>query len=287
MADPRQYRLRLGQVVIGLTCPDEEFARSLGTYFDRPCDPAPCDVDLDLHLVPHLEDPPVPNSLIIHKRVDGDRFDIADGLIRGHYDADTGRGALHVKTILTNGLMTRVFEQILYQAFHSAIQRTGYDACLVHSSGVIHAGAGYLFVGPSGAGKRTVAQLSGDHRVLNDEMNLVAFGADGPRLVGVPFNGHFREKGPGEAPLAAILLLVQDDRHHLEPVGPAEAAGAIAAQVTPPVGLADGADPQTPQAMIDVGSRLALSVPVHKLHFRRDDGFWSVLAQHAGPMEKG
>jgi len=287
MADERHYRPRVGAVIIGLDSPDAAFAQSMAEYFAQASDEAEPHVRLDLTLVPHTENPEVPNSLILYKTVGPAGFDIADGLIRGHYDPSSGRGELHVKTILTNGLMTRVFEQILYQAFHSARQRAGYDACLIHSAGVIKDGHGFLFVGPSNAGKTTIAHLSADHTVLNDEMNLVEFRPDGVRLVSTPFNGHFRAKQAGAAPLAAVLLLSKGHEHALEPVGPGEAAAAIATQIAPPVGLDELADDTTPQTMLDLGSRLALATEIRKLLFTPDAGFWPLLTRDLGSDPRG
>lgn len=283
----RDYHLRLGQVVIGLRCPDTDFAKSMADYFAQTSDPAAPDVNLELNLVPHQEDPRVPNSLILTKTVTADGFDIADGLVRGHFDPVSGQGELHVKTILTNGLMTRVFEQILYQAFHSAVLRTGYDACLIHSAGVVRDGLGYLFVGPSDAGKSTIASLSLDATVLNDEMNLVEFGSDSPRIVTSPFNGHFTDKSPGEAPLTAIILPDKGLEHRIEPVGSGFAAAAIATQVAPPVPLETGATAGTNTAMLDVASRLVGLVPVKRLVFLPDAGFWPVVSHEFTPDQRG
>jgi len=277
MASAREYRLRVGEVVIGLVCPDAEFATSMAGYFAQGSDPADPTVSLDLDLVPHGDVPAIPNSLILAKTLTDDGFDIAGGLIRGRFDPQSGRGELHVKTILTNGLLTRVFEQILYQAWHSARARAGYDACLVHSSGVIHDGRGFLFVGPSEAGKTTVARLSQDRTVLNDEMNLIEFTARGPYLAGTPFNGHFRDKRPGRAALGAVLLLEQGREHRLAEVGPGLAAGAIAGQVAPPVGLDETAGPDTAAVMLESASRIVESAPVRRLVFLPDAGFWPLL----------
>jgi hypothetical protein len=219
----------------------------------------------------------VPNSLLLTKRADGDGFDIADGLIRGHFDAQAGRGRVVVRSTLLRGQMMRVFEQLIYQMFHSAVKRSGYPAVLVHSSGVVRDGRGYLFVGPSGMGKSTVAELSRAYAVLNDEMNLIEFADDGLTLVGTPFNGFFTAKVPGRAPLAAILLLEQAAAHAVAAADPAAAVAAVAAQITPPVGLQDLAPPETRNAMLDLADRLLRRLPARRLRFRRDPGFWDVI----------
>ncbi|MEZ4388875.1 MAG: hypothetical protein R3D98_15125 [Candidatus Krumholzibacteriia bacterium] len=285
MSSPAPYRLRLGEVVVELLCPDPDTAAALARYFDRPSDPAAPTVSLRLHMVEHDHQPTVPSSLILGKRLVPGGFDLAQGLVSGTYDPATGRGDLHVLDILSRGRMTRIFEQILYQAFHAACRRTGWDAALVHSSAVVRDGRGFLFVGPSDAGKSTIADLSGDALVLNDEMNLVEFRPGGPWLLASPFNGHYRHKRPGEAPLAAILLPHKGPRHRLEPVGPGEAAAHVAAQVAPPVPLDELADASTLTAMLDTATRLVQAVPVRRMVFLPDAGFWPEVLR-AFPLEQ-
>jgi hypothetical protein len=290
--DPGAYRLRVGEVVIELVCADPELAPALARYFASPDDPADPHVSLALHVVEHAEPPAVPSSLVLTKRVVGGGFDIADGLIRGAYDPATGRGELHVAAILTGGLMTRVFEQILYQAFHAALARSDWDAALVHSAGVVRDGRGYLFVGESGVGKTTIADLSRDAAVLNDEMNVIAFDAAGPRLLASPFNGHYRDKQPAAAPLsaaplAAVLLPRHADAHRVEDVGAGRAAAEVAAQVCPPVTLDAAADQRTTAAMLDTATRLVSAAPVRRLLFRPDAGFWPLLIDAFTPDPRG
>ncbi len=277
MAIPDAYRLRIGATVLELQGPDPAFAEALAQYFMQASDPAAPDISLAIELVSDDPPPPVPSSLVLTKTLTPAGFDIAGGLVRGRFDADSGHGVLQVASILTSGRMTRVFEQILYQAFHSARLRRGYDAALIHSAGVISGGRGYLFVGASEAGKTTIAGLADGRTVLNDEMNLVEFGPDGVQAVGTPFNGFFRTKQPGRAPLGGILLLDKGSGHGLSPVGPGEATATVAAQVAPPVALEAVASDTTTAAMLDTAARLVHHAPVRRLTFARDPGFWPLL----------
>lgn len=275
--DHALYRLRLGRAVIGLTGSEPGFDGFLAQYFGCPSDPGPATITVGITLDRDPGPCPVPNSLLLTKSVDGDRFTIDGGLIRGRWDEAAGRGEVTVRSTLLRGRMMRIFEQFVYQMFHSAARRLSYRAALVHAAGVVRDGRGYLFVGPSGAGKSTVAALSAMHLVLNDEMNLVELDERPPRLVGTPFNAFFPGKRPGAAPLAAVLLLEQAAEHALLPAEPARAAADLAAQVAPPVGLGDPAPPGIHDAMLTAAMSLLERVPAHVLRFRPDAGFWDLV----------
>lgn len=288
---PGSYRLAVGDAVIALECPQDGLASGLAAWFGRAsADPAlPAQVTLELVVAAHDDQPRFPRSLLTTKRLlPGGGFDIADGLITGSFDAATGRGGLRVKAALLQGRYTRIFEQALYQAFVSASRRLERPGFLVHSSAVVVAGQGFLFVGPSGAGKSTIARLSAGRHVLGDEINLVRPGDGGWEVVGTPFNGLFREKRPGRAPLSAVLLLEHGPGHELGDPVPADAVATLAAEIVPPVGLDEAPGPATLPAMVDLARDLAGQTTLKVLSFAPDAGFWRPLAAAFGlPPEPG
>jgi hypothetical protein len=276
MAD--EYRIDIGGVVIGVGCPQSGLAEGLERWFGRPSAPAAPHLHLDLEIVPHDDEPALPQSLLTTKRLDGDgRFDIADGLLRGRYDRAARRGEIQAKQVLTTGRLPRILEQIFYQAFHSARGAAGVDAWLVHSSAVIVDGRGYLFVGPSEAGKSTVARLSADHHVLGDEMNVLLPTDDGIDVAGTVFNGTFRDKAPGRAPLAGIFLLQQAPHHRVSDARDAADISAFAGEIVPPVGLDELPDRGTLPAMVDAAAMAAGKSALKRLEFLPDAGFWKVI----------
>lgn len=296
MNDPAtlpEYRLDVGGAVIALQCPQAGLAEGLAAWFGLASATGAPDVTLAVEVVAHDDAPAFPRSLLTTKRLlprgtgeadapgvpaTAQPFDISGGLIRGWYDASGGTGAVKVKAALLEGRHPRIFEQLLYQAHRSAVQRREQPAWLVHSSAVIAGGKGYLFVGPSGAGKSTVANLSAGHHVLGDEMNLLLPRPGGGwDVAGTPFNGLFRAKRPGRAPLAAVLLLEHGSTPALCEAPPAEAVAALAGEVVPPVGLDQAPGPLTLPAMVEAAHAVAANTALKVLRFAPDAGFWPVL----------
>jgi hypothetical protein len=284
-----EFRIDLDGVVIGLECETKQVAEGFVRWFGCPSATGEPHIRLAFSLVSHDDTPRFPNSLVQTKTLGpAGSFDIADGLISGSYDPASGRGTLRAKAILGHGRLMRILEQVFYQAFHSARQIAGKKSFLVHSAGVIAGGLGFLFVGPSESGKTTVARHSAARHVLGDEMNLVIPDPDGYQVAGTLFNGTFREKRPGRAPLAGVFLLAQATHHRLVPVPPAEAVSALATEIVPPIGLDQVPTADTVPAMVDTAVQLLENIELKVLEFRSDPEFWEVITDHFGlPSENG
>jgi hypothetical protein len=280
-----EYRLRVGRAVIALTCSSPAYAASVRAYFGAAPVEAEPHVRLRLNVVDHEADRPIPQSLFTPKTSEGERFSIAGGVVCGRVHGPD-EIELWVDCVLTKGGATRVFEQLLYQAFYTARGAADEQAFLVHSSAAVHRGAGFLFVGASGAGKSTAVRLSQGDLILNDEVNLVRFTEGGVTLEGTPFNGYFREKLPGSADLRAVLLLRHGPEHRVADLARSRAVAAVAPQIVPPVGLAEPLTPAVRAEMLTLAERLTRSVPVRILEFRPDAGFWPVL-EAAFPSRQG
>ena len=276
----QEYRLDLGGTIIGFHCFPPLFAEFLAHWFDRPSSPIPAHIDIELELVPHEETLHLPNTLLKTKTVSPDGgFNISNGLFQGFFHPAQRRGRIEAKAAVARGQLMRVMEQIFYQTFFSARAVSGRSSVMIHSSAVIADGQGFLFVGPSEAGKSTVALNSSMHHVLGDEMNLVHFTDDGLVLEGTPFNGTFRDKKPGSAPLRAVFLLHQAKTNKIVPLGGAEAVNILTAEIVPPIGLDEAPTAATSPAMVDAAARIVAGVPVVGLDFLPDPSFWSVIGK--------
>ncbi len=147
---------------------------------------------------------------------------------------------------------------------------------MLHASAVRHEGQGYVFAGRSGTGKSTVARLLANiAEVLSDELVAVRQMPEGWQVFGTPFWGDFARAGANlSAPLQGIYLLQHARQHRLEKLSRRDALTAI---LQCSLQFAEGA--QVAEWMLNVDSALARDVPVYRLHFLPDMGFWEVVTQ--------
>ena len=149
---------------------------------------------------------------------------------------------------------------------------------MFHAAGIVRRGKGHVFFGYSGSGKTTVARLSSDATVLNDDLLLLKPAGDGPgwSVHATPFwnPSQVAPSSSSSAPLADLFRLVQDRRMYLEPMGRGQALAELVANV--PV---IPSDPVRLCELLERGRSLINTVPVYHLHFLPDASFWSVIDQ--------
>lgn len=270
-----QLNLPVGQVIIGLKFKNSDLVNHFQEYFLVKNSMKNPDVQINIEFTCKGRFFEVPNSLFLTKKVKHNTFTAGDGLIRGKYKKRKNEWIFKIHELLVEGDYKRVFEQILYQAYNScSVHNQSY---LVHSSGVIKDGFAYLFVGPSESGKSTVATLSQKYQVINDEINIVSITSDPPSLEGTPFNGLYRDKKKGKAPLKGIFLLNQALFHGVEKISGARAVKPLTKEIIPPIGLDEELSPATYIKMMDIARDIAVHVPIYQMDFLPDEGFWDVL----------
>jgi hypothetical protein len=270
----KEFRLDVGGAVIGIVCPTAEYAASFSDYFGVPNSDKEPDLTLNLNFVFHDNEIEIPESLFTTKIVSGGSFDIAHGIVRGEAGTGNNEIRLSIKIGLTHGQASRVFEQLLYQAFYSICKIRQRYSLLIHCSGVIHRDRGYLFVGPSGSGKSTIASMSEHYTVLNDEICILDFNNGSITLQGSPFNGYYKNKKAGAAPLQSIFLIRHGKNHTISPIKISEAVPLLAKEIVPPVALQEELNPKVFIRMLDEADLLFHSTRIFRLEFLPDNGFW-------------
>lgn len=152
------------------------------------------------------------------------------------------------------------------------------QALLVHASGVIRAGRGFVFFGPSGSGKTTTARLSPGAQILSDDLVILQREAtpEGARVrvFGVPFRGEMveAERTNASAPLAGLYSLAQAPEHRLADLAHMEGAARLAACV--PFVMAQ---PENARRVLALCAEITRLVRVKQLSFKPEVGFWQVI----------
>jgi hypothetical protein len=145
---------------------------------------------------------------------------------------------------------------------------------MMHAAGILRNGKAYLFFGHSGAGKTTVARLSSQDVVLNDDL-IILLPEDGVwQAYGTPFwNPTQVRPSPRHAPLIGLYRLVQSKKVCLETLPASQALAELVAN-TPVL-------PEDPLRGGELMLRLAAllkEIPAFRLFFLPDDTFWRLIA---------
>jgi hypothetical protein len=188
--------------------------------------------------------------------------------------ASSRRQALLALTEPEGELFNRGLENFLRVLTASCVLDSG--GFLLHASGVVRGGRAYVFFGPSGSGKTTVTQLSPDDIVLSDDLTLVVRHDGRYEAAGIPFGlAHHRVPETSDSfPIASFNRLIQSREVRRESLPIARAAAEIAASL--PFVMRDAIDAE--RAM-EVTALALASIPVFRLHFRKDADFWRVVEE--------
>ncbi len=146
---------------------------------------------------------------------------------------------------------------------------------LFHSAAIVRENHAHLFFGLSGSGKTTAARLSENYLVLNDDLVALIDCGTHWQVFGTPFwNPSQVEPSARSAPLYMLLRLVQDQKVYLEPLSPAQGMAEMITSV-PLI----NADPSRTHELVTRCQSLMVSVPVYRLHFRKDNSFWNAIIE--------
>ena len=136
---------------------------------------------------------------------------------------------------------------------------------ILHASMAIWDGVGHIFLGHSGAGKSTIAQIA-EHEggmVPTDDRTIVTSGPDGIYGWGTPWHGTFRRTSAEGARIGSLSLLVQDDVDRLDPISAGRAVKEMFVRT-----VQSRITEQEVQSTLDTLEAVASAVPCYELHFR-------------------
>ncbi|MFT6070228.1 MAG: hypothetical protein ACJAT2_001777 [Bacteriovoracaceae bacterium] len=153
------------------------------------------------------------------------------------------------------------------------------DTFLLHSSCVVDNGKAYFFLGHSGAGKSTVASLSGDRIVLGDDMNVMRF--DGEKafaksggLGGLSFTNTDYEN---EFEVAGFYWLKQSSKSDRKKLSASNGATKILASLAN-IFWENMVDKRRGE-LLDLSLEIASKTNFYQLEFKKDEEFWNHVTE--------
>jgi hypothetical protein len=193
----------------------------------------------------------------------------ADPYLAVEFDEEYRRG--YGETLLggphlTEGRMhpfVHPFDEVLFLARLSRGR-----GVMVHACGISYHGHGILFLGTSGSGKSTTAQLWHDRggvTVLSDGRVVIRPDGEGYRIYGTPWFGDAGCEEPGSAPLSAVFILEQAPRNRVQDMTPSSAVAQMMVRAFPAMWDRRGLD-----FAVRFLTRLAEQIQVRRLYFTAD-----------------
>ncbi len=263
--------LDIGGVVCEVNLPQSTWYAPLAARYA----PFLSSTDPDWHVDLQLDPGPIKggNSSIEHTEA-VTRFQVAP--YAGMIDLDTRQALV---TTPDEFSADEIIERVLAYICMQILPRQ-HQALWLHAAGLVFNGLGYVFFGPSMAGKTTLAKLARDRaEILSDENVIVRYGANGPQLISTPFWGHRTpleviQRVRRSVPLRALFALRHTTDFQLRPLSATEAVLALLATWIVPTERADSA-----AAWLGTAGHLVQQAPVYELSFAPTPQVWSFLEQ--------
>jgi hypothetical protein len=279
-----ELKLNLGDTTIGLRCWDQDFAHMLHIWcgvFRATSKPAFwLEIELREGRTPAEIQPLMSQA---RPKVNGNRFYTLPPLWEGEISwAERWLKFRAEKALFHEEIQPRFLNVLLSSIYNTVCEYqkgSARKAYLFHGCGVVASGKGYLFTGPSGAGKTTVAKLAGTRTVLNDEAVLLCDEGGEFWLSGTPLLGGVNRRANGWHRLQAVLMLAHSQKVRLRRLSRGEAYQRFLTQLFDTAPLfppwADREGVSFLRARADLAASAVRNVRMYELHFEPAGSFWS------------
>jgi hypothetical protein len=156
---------------------------------------------------------------------------------------------------------------------------TRYHGMIVHACGMIWDGQGLLFIGTSGAGKTTLAELfrgKSGITLLSDDRIIIRNIDGGYNIYGSPWHGNAQIASPLKAPLKKVFFIKHDDRNRLTELKPIDAISRFIVRCFPTFWEAEGMN-----NTLDLSERLSSDILCYELGFVPDKSIVDFIGNEA------
>jgi len=151
---------------------------------------------------------------------------------------------------------------------------------LLHSCAVSDNGRGLVFVGTSGAGKSTMAELWKNHggvTILSDDRVIAREMGGRYWAYGTPWHGDVKLSSPERAPVEGIFVLRHGEENRAVPLGAPMALTSLFVRSFPPYWLMEGM-----AFTLGFLGRMSQAIPCYDLEFVPDEGVIECVRRTVG-----
>lgn len=277
-----ELRIQLGDVCIGVRCGDREVLEKMRASYQPFLASSSPDFRIEFSLRYELAASEIRSLLASSRRVvKGNRCIVEPALVDMSVD---WKGAfLRVETeaaLFGPGVDYKLMNNLMvgiYAGVYGKLRNTVPTAYLTHGCGIGHEGRCFLFTGPSGAGKTTIAKLAGARKILNDEAVLTGIDNDGVYLGGTPLDGGQPEKSNARVRLSSVFFLKHDPQVSLRKLSKAETYVRLLSQFFSTSPLFEESGDECLRRRASMSARMATGIPSYELSFRPDSSFWQAV----------
>jgi hypothetical protein len=274
--------IELGDICLGIHCEDRDFmGKMLNDYRPFLVRRGP-DFRIFLKLSDRLSDAEIKGMLNNIKTLDHhDGLFNKPGLLE--IEVDWTQAVVRVnaeKGLLAPTVGYKLFNHLMcgiYAGVYAYLKNTLPAAYLLHGCGIVDRERSYLFTGPSGAGKTTIARLAQGRKILNDEAVLVGKNENGIRISGTPLEGGQAEKCNESAELSAIFFLKHAKQASLQRLSKVDTYLRLLSQIFSTSPLFEVSGDTCLRKRSKLSAEMATVVPAFELSFRPDSSFWQVV----------
>jgi hypothetical protein len=140
-----------------------------------------------------------------------------------------------------------------------------YGGAMIHASMAVLDGGAYLFMGHSGAGKSTIAELAETVGawIPTDDRTILTVDGGEVTAWGTPWHGSLARTSGASAPVRSISLLVQATEDRLEPIVSSRAIKEMFVRT-----VQAAVTPREVHSTMQSLEAIASAIPIYELHFR-------------------
>ncbi len=272
--------IRFGQCIIAFLCENQATLDCLRLHFNEDLSNSPADISVVIAVDPTADTSSLVPGTRYAYSVNNNEFNFGPNLIHGSWDPAEETCHLLVSDSLLKTEEIWLFNRFLCRIFYTwFMEKNTKDnkAVIIHSSGILRNGKGYIFFGPPESGKSTVASLSRKFEVLHDDMNLVSMNAKGIFVQGISFNPRHLEFTDSSGTMSMIFSLHKNDKVKIERGTQGEFMKMILPEIALPWPLYSDNRKNAFNYLFGCVKKLGKSIPYYRLYFRKDESFWQVI----------